>query len=77
MLKIIVERHQELPPVAMPMLPYLSVDRGGKLVPLKSHDSTISYLSSDIKDSLCFLVSQCLIRLATGRSRERLLLLQS
>jgi hypothetical protein len=35
MLKIIVERHQELPPVAMPMLPYLSVDRGGKLVPLK------------------------------------------
>jgi hypothetical protein len=28
-----VERHQELSPVVMPMLPFGSVDRGGKLVP--------------------------------------------
>jgi len=31
---LIVERHQDLPPVAMPMLPIKSVDWGGKLVPL-------------------------------------------
>jgi len=56
-----VERHRELPPVTMPMLPFWSVDRGGKLVPQLNPFFSVHYYVSN-----CFYKNTNLVNCCVG-----------